>query len=87
MILGNEIMHIIPSLAYSWFWDPIINIIVINNKYLEQVSNLSTGTYLGWDISHENEKHLLIHKKSTKFTQVSGLLNNALEPYLVHKCS
>jgi hypothetical protein len=55
--------------------------IVIYNMMLEQVN---TFTYLGCNISYQEEKDIL-HSKITKFLQILGLLNNTLKPYLVQR--
>jgi len=38
--------------------------------------------YLDCDISYENETN--IQQKLSKFAQILGILNNTLEPYLIH---
>jgi hypothetical protein len=47
---------------------------------LEQAN---TFTYLGCNISYQEEKH--IHSKITKFLQILGVLNNKLKPNLVQR--
>ncbi|KAJ4434293.1 hypothetical protein ANN_22845 [Periplaneta americana] len=60
--------------------DPDRSKIIHNNQCLEQVQNFN---YLGCEISYQNEKD--VNKKITKFTQILGIINNALKAKLVQK--